>query len=403
MKRGKRRGMLWGLLGLLLLAGLAFAFWPRPVPVDMAEVSVAPLRITVDEEGETRVKDVFVVSAPLDGRLLRVEQDVGDAVTGSESVIAVIRPQEPTFLDLRSQREAEAEVKAAEAMLHLAEAELDRVKAELVFAKTELRRAQRLAERGNISQRSLDSATLNVNVGEASVASALATIEARRFNLETARAQLIAPGNAQTNGAEQCCVEVKAPVSGRILKIIRESESVVTAGEPLIEIGDPGNLEIVSDLLSSDAVQVKVGAEVFIEDWGGGASLAGRVLRVEPYGFTKTSALGIDEQRVNVIIDFTDQPEAWRPLGHGFRVQVKIVTWQEAEVLQVPLGALFRSGKDWAVFVEQEGRANLRRIEVGQINDEAAEVLNGLTVGERVVTYPSDRVVENGLIAARDS
>jgi len=392
---------LWGTLTLLLAAGLVYAFWPRPIPVDLAAVTKGPLSVTVDEEGETRVKDVYIVSAPLAGRLLRIEGDVGDPVEAAKTVVATIRPQQPTLLDVRSEREAEAAVKAAEAALELAIAERERARAELRFAGNDLERAQRLAERGNIAERALDQARLDVRTREAALAAANATVQVRRFELETARAQLITPGAATQSDGLQCCVELQAPVDGRILKIIRESESVVDAGEPLIEIGDPAQLEIVSDLLSSDAVRVAAGDAVMIERWGGGAVLNGRVRRVEPAGFTKVSALGIEEQRVNVVIDFLDPHDAWRRLGHGYRVEVRIVVWQADEVVRVPIGALFREGKDWAVFVAANGRAMLRRITLGQRNSEFAEVRDGLAEDERVVVHPSDRIVDGARVVER--
>lgn len=399
---GKRsRIWLWGTLTLLLAAGLLYAFWPRPIPVDLAAVTQGPLSVTIDEEGETRVKDVYIVSAPLAGRLLRIEGDVGDPVEAAKTVVATIRPQQPTLLDVRSEREAEAAVKAAEAALELAIAERERARAELRFAGNDLERAQRLAERGNIAERALDQARLDVRTREAALAAANATVQVRRFELETARAQLITPGAAAQSDGLQCCVELQAPVDGRILKIIRESESVVEAGEPLIEIGDPARLEIVSDLLSSDAVRVAAGDAVMIERWGGGAVLKGRVRRVEPAGFTKVSALGIEEQRVNVVIDFLDPHDAWRRLGHGYRVEVRIVVWQADEVVRVPIGALFREGEDWAVFVAANGRAVLRRVTLGQRNSEFAEVRDGLAADERVVVHPSDRIVDGARVVER--
>jgi len=401
MARKRSRVLFWGTLLLLLAAGLVYAFWPRPVPVDLGAVTAGPLDVTIDEEGETRVKDVYVVSAPLAGRLLRIEQDVGDPVEAAKTVVATIRPQQPTLLDVRSEREAEAAVKAAEAALELAVAERERARAELRFSQNDLDRAQLLAERGNISARALDQARLDVKTGEAALAAANATVQVRRFELETARAQLITPGSATPNDAARCCVELQAPVDGRILKIIRESESVVAAGEPLVEIGDPAQLEIVADLLSSDAVRVDAGNPVMIEEWGGGHMLHGKVRRVEPAGFTKVSALGIEEQRVNVVIDFVDPQEAWRRLGHGYRVEVRIVVWQAEDVVRLPIGALFRDGGDWAVFVAENGRAVLRHVTLGQRNSELAEVRGGLAAGARVVLHPSDRIADGTRIVER--
>ena len=400
MSIGARRAVLWAGLTLLLATGLVYAFWPRPVPVDLGTAVTGPLEVTVSDEGETRVKDVYAVSTPSPGRLLRIEQEVGDEVTAGETVLATIRPADPTLLDLRAQREAEAAVKAAEAALSLATAELERARAELRFAEADLERARRLAERGNISQRTLDSERLDVKTGKAALASARANLQVKRFDLETARAHLISPTTADTDQTGTCCVEVRAPTSGQVLKILRESETVVAAGDALVGIGNPRDLEIVADLLSVDAVKVDAGAEVRIEQWGG-APLAGRVRRIEPTGFTKVSALGIEEQRVNVVIDIAAAPEAWRRLGHGYRVEVRIVVWQADDVVTVPLSSLFRTGNAWAVFVAADGRAALRQVEIGHMNSLDAEVLQGLKTGEHVVLHPSDRIADGTRIVDR--
>jgi HlyD family secretion protein len=398
-----RRVLIWGALAALLGGGLTYAFWPEPVPVDLGEVARGPVRVTVDEEGRTRVKEVYVVSAPVAGRMRRIETHVGDAVVAGETVLATIEPTAPTFLDVRSRTQAESAVRAAEAAKALADAELVRARAELDFANADYERAKTLAERETISQRALDSAELEVKTRQAAVSTAQASLRVKTFELETARASLIVPGNDETSGQEagSCCVEVRAPVSGRVLRVLQESESVVPAAAPLIEIGDPQDLEIEVDLLSRDAVKIKEGAAVLIEDWGGGTTLAGRVRRVEPYGFTKVSALGIEEQRVNVIIDFTDPLDKWRRLGHGYRVETRIIVWEGTDVLNVPLGALFRHGDAWAVFVDSEGRARLRPVAIGRFNSREAQVLEGLSVGERVVLHPSDRVKDGVPIVAR--
>jgi len=397
-----RRALTTAAAVLLVAAGLAYAFWPRPVFVDLAPVTRGPLQVTVGDEGRTRVRDVYVVSAPVSGRVLRIEAQVGDAVTAGDSVLATVEPTDPTFLDRRSQSEAEASAKAAEAAKALAEAELTRVRAELDFARAELHRARSLATRGNISQSALDRAELEYQTRRAGVASAQAALKVRAFELETARARLIVPGGeGDGRRAASCCVQVRAPESGRVLRVLHESEGVVTAGTPLIEIGDPRDLEVVVDLLSTDAVKVAEGARAMIEDWGGGPVLGGRVRRVEPYGFTKVSALGIEEQRVNVIIDFIDPPETWRALGHGFRVQVRIVVWQGADVLRLPMSALFREGDDWAVFVDNDGIARLRRVTIGRANSLQAQVLKGLAEKDRVILHPGDRIADGTRIVRR--
>ena len=292
-------------------------------------------------------------------------------------------------------------MKAAEATLALAQAELNRVRAELTFARSELERARRLVLRNNISKRALDKAGRDVSTGQAAEESATATVRMRRHQLEMARAMLITPSQKNGKAGGQCCVDVRAPVSGRVLRLIQESEGVIAAGTPLLEIGDPSDLEIVVDLLSSDAVKVREGAAVMIEGWGGEAVLKGTVRRIEPYGFTKISALGIEEQRVNAIIDFAEPRQKWNSLGHGFRVETRIVVWQGENVLKLPLSALFRQGEDWAVFALVAGKARLRTLTIGRSNQSEAELKDGLAEGDRVVLHPSDRIADGVALVAR--
>ncbi len=394
----------WRVLAIVVVAGAAvFAFRPQPVPVDLATAGRGELIVTVADDGETRVREVYLVSAPLPGQVLRFVGDVGDPVTAAESVLANILPTEPAFHDVRTRSELEAAVLAAEAALALAEAEVARAQAQVDFAVSEFRRAERLFERGNISEAVLDRARMELRTEEAALQTTRAGLSMREFELETARASLILPtmDDREPDRQAGCCYSVRAPVDGQILRIFHESEGVVEAGAPLVEIGDARDLEIVVDLLSTDAVQVAEEAEAFIEGWGGGERLMGRVRRVEPYGFTKTSALGIDEQRVNVIVDFTEPPERWESLGHGYRVEVAIVVWQAEDVLKVPVGTLFRDRGQWAVFVVEDDKAALRRIEIGQMNGREAEVLGGLAAGETLILHPSDRIAEGVLVTAR--
>lgn len=398
-----RSQVLFGLIGAAVIAGLVYAFWPRPVLVDMATVVRGPLTVTVSGDGQTRVREVYVVSAPVSGRVLRIERHVGDGVAADETVLATIEPSDPAFLDLRARRQAEANVHAAEAARALAAAEVERVRAELDYAGAELERARRLAAGGTISDVALDRAELEFKTQQAAVDAANAALAVRAHELETAQAVLIEPGTDGARNAEYCCVDVRAPVDGRVLRLVQESEAVVAAGAPLVEIGDPVDLEIVVDLLSTDAVKVAEGAPVIIDGWGGTDDLAGRVRRVEPAGFTKVSALGIEEQRVNVIIDFVDPPEDWQTLGHGYRVNARVVVWQSDGVLKVPVTALFRAGADWALFVDDDGRARQQLIEVGQNDGIEAEILSGLAAGARVIVHPSDQVTEDTRVAARDA
>jgi HlyD family secretion protein len=398
----QRRRAFWGGLCAVLALFLFVALRPKPVPVDFADVERGRLTVTVDEEGETRVRDVFVLSAPVAGRVRRIEIEVGDEVVAGETVVAEIEPVDPTLLDVRSETEAQAAVRAAEA--------------ELEFATRELKRQRQLGERGVASTRDLDAAEKAYRTALANLENARARLLARTSQRERARTPQRATGS---DPGECACIPVHAPVSGRVLRVVRESAGVVTPAEPLVEIGDPRDLEIVVDLLSADAVRVETGQEVLIEQWGGGDLLHGRVRRIEPYGFTKVSALGIEEQRVNVVIEFTDPPEKWQRLGHGYRVETRIVLWRGENVVKLPLSALFRGSDgagahggqavsaggagaaaraaesaDWAVFVVEKGRARLRPVTRGHHNGLEVEITAGLEPGERVVLHPSDRVTD---------
>jgi len=360
-----RRLLFW--LPMLVAGGLALAwlFRPQPVPVDLAEIAEGPIQVTVSDEGETRVKDVFVVSAPLSGLMRRIELKAGDTVTAQKTVVARIAPSDPNFLDVRSEREARAAVRRAEA--------------ERDFAVAELKRYRQLAGQGVVSANDRDAAERRAQTAAAA--------------LDEARARLTTPGVGKRRAGPDCdCVDVYSPVSGSVLRVLQESEAVVASGAPLIEIGNPGDMEIVVDLLSTDAVRVEPGQRVLIESWGGGPPLNGVVRRVEPFGFTKVSALGIEEQRVNVVIDFSDAPDRWARLGHGYRVEPRIVLAEAAAVLKVPQAALFREQGQWAVFVDDGGRAALRNVELGLENGLEAQVVKGLAAGERVVLQPGGRI-----------
>jgi len=278
---------------------------------------------------------------------------------------------------------------------------VEQARAEYEFAAAEHRRARELVTRGTISVRESDAAERAYRGSAAALATAQAGQQVRTFELERARAQLMSPVQKQSRAADCDCLRLVAPVSGQVLRIVDESERVVNAGELLLEIGNPADLEIAVDFLSTDAVRVQPGQRVLIERWGGAMPLEGRVRRVEPYGFTKVSALGIEEQRVNVIVDFTSPYEQWQRLGHGYQVEAQVVLWEADNVLAIPLTALFRDGEAWAVFVDEKGRAAVRHVEPGHRNGIRAEVRSGLTAGERIVLHPSDRVAQGVRIAPR--
>ncbi len=385
-------------LGSVVLMGvlLAVALWPRPVAVDTATVTTGPLVVTVNEQGVTRVRDRFVVSAPVSGRVLRIELEPGDSVKRGD-VVARVRAEAPPLLDARTRVEARAAVESATAAVGRARAEERRAKAVLASAQRELARARDLARQGLITPQEVDVRESDARMAEESAEAAAFAVRQTSSELERTRARL-APAPPDLPGR---VVSVTAPVDGVVLKRLRESESVVPAGESLLEIGDPHRLEIVSDLLSTDAVRVVTGARVMIEQWGGNRVLEGRLRRIEPAGFTKVSALGVEEQRVNAIIDFQDPVDAWTALGDAFRVEVRIVVWEASKVLTVPTSALFREGNQWAVYAVERGRAHRVVLQLGHQTGQDAEVTAGLSEGARVVIHPGDAVVDQGRVKER--
>lgn len=394
------RSLLLAALAAAVLGALYLAVRPRPVPVDLAEVTRGGMRVTVAEEGKTRVRNVYTVAAPVAGKVLRIALDPGDQVTQEETVVAVIQPAAPPFLDDRTRREAEAQVAAGQAAVELAEAEIGQAQSELSFAQSELRRSEALARSQTVSERVLEKARIEVQVRTAALAKARANVEVRRRELETARSRLIGP-ERPSDASPGCCISVRSPVSGQVLKRIQVSETVLAAGTPLVEIGDTDDIEVVVELLSSDAVRVKAGAPAIIEGWGGGQALPARVKRIEPSGFTKVSALGIEEQRVRAILEFDGPADERRRLGHDYRVFAGIVTWAADDVLRVPLSALFRNRDQWVVFRAEGGRARLAAVEIGQRTLEVAEVRSGLAAGDAVVLHPSDRLSDGARIIDR--
>ena len=394
-----KRGLIVSGLAALLV-GIAWAMWPKPVTVEVAALRKGPLLVTVDEEGKTRIKDVYTVSAPITGKLVRLSLEAGDRVKKDVTPVAVIEPMAPPFLDVRATRELEAQVEAGKAAVALAEAEVNQAAAELQFAESELARARALSTSKTVSERTLERARIDVETRRASLARAKSSLEVRKRELESAQARLIGPEEAWKGEVPVgCCVTARAPVSGRVLRLIQESERVVVAGTPLVEIGDPEALELVVELLSVDAVKVREGAMATVEGWGG-TPLTAKVTRVEPAGFTKVSALGIEEQRVRTVLKLQNAGDATDRLGHEFRVVVKINVYEARSALRVPISALFRKRDQWTVYTVEDGRARSAPIEIGQRNTAFAEVLKGLAEGAVVVLHPSDRIVDGVRVVA---
>jgi HlyD family secretion protein len=393
MNTANRRVLIWSLAVAIVAAGLIFSFWPRAIQVDAAAVSYGPMRVEVSDEGRTRVREIYRVSAPVAGRLLRIEKHAGDDVVGGKTIVADLLPASPNFLDARSRTQAEAAVKSAEEAAKLAAAELDGARTQLSFARTDLERANKLIKSGIISRADFERAQLAQDAAMTREATASATLKAREYDLQNARALLIGPASlSQAPGAARPSIKLLAPASGKILRVLHEDEAVVPAGESLLEVGDPNQLEILVALISEDAVKVHAGDPARITDWGGTGELAARVRRVEPSGFTKISALGVEEQRVNVLLDFTGPMRTRAPVADGYRVIANIVIWQRPRVLRLPAASMFRQGSGWAVFVIRGGRARLVPVVVGAVSDDFAELLKGVRAGENVVLHPSDQI-----------
>ncbi|MDE5446205.1 HlyD family efflux transporter periplasmic adaptor subunit [Bradyrhizobium sp. CSA207] len=392
-----------------IVGGLAWFAWPQPVLVDIATVAKRPIEVTADDDGKTHVRHIYTVSAPIAGKVLRISHPlgeqgpslhVGDDVVANQTIVALMQPTLPGFIDVRSRDQLQAEVLAADAAIQQQEAEVQRIEAALDFARTEFQRAQKLSLTQTISAQAFDKAKFEVATSEAALASAKAQVDMRRAVRTSLAARLMEPANAAPTAEATCCVRVLAPAGGRVLKIIQDSEATVLPGTPLVDIGNPLDLEIVADLLSTDAVQIKVGAPVRVDGWGG-PPIKGKVVRIDPAGFLKVSALGIEEQRVRVTIDFADPSETWASLGHDYRVIVHVTTWSAPDAVTVPVSALFRKGDQWAVFVDQGGYARTALVQIGHRNSRMAEVLSGLSAGDLVVLHPSDRIADGARIAQR--
>jgi HlyD family secretion protein len=379
---------------LVVAAIVAVAVWPQSMEVAVVRAERGPMQVTVDEDGETRVRDRFLVTAPVAGLVQRIEIEPGDKVIRGKTVLARITPAESPLLDPRTRGEISASIDAGTAAVGQARAERQRAVTTLDRARSTLRRQQELMKAGAISSDALEASQTEVAAAEDALRAAEFAERRAEGELQQARARLAAPSSSGRS------VDVVAPIDGTILKRLRESEGVIPVGEPLLEIGEPDRIEIVADLLSTDAVRVSPGAEVLIEQWGGGHTLHGRVRRVEPSGFMKVSALGVEEQRVNVIIDFTDPKEAAR-LGDGYRAEVRIVLWKEDNVLKVPVGGLFRQGEGWAVFVVEDGRVRRQSVQLGQRNENDGQIVSGLEEGATVVLHPPDTLTDGTRVTVR--
>jgi HlyD family secretion protein len=382
-----RKHPLITLISLLIIVLLTWGFWPQAVLVEVEPATRAPLTLTIEEEGRTRVLDRYVIAAPVDGVTCRVQLEVGDAVQ-QDQLLLNITPLASQVLDPRSRAQAQAKVEAAESALRAAREQASAAAAAAKLADNELARLRPLMDKGVITRETFDKAQANADTANANKRSADFNVEVARYELEAARSVL----EYRRNGDSDERVAVRSPIDGRILKVVHECAGPVRTGEPLLEVGDPTALEVEVDVLSADAVKIKPGMKVLFERWGGEGVLEGRVRTVEPVGFTKVSALGVEEQRVLIICDFTSPRELWQRLGDGYRVDARFILWHEEKVLQVPASSLFRYRDGWALFVVEDGRAVRRTVKVGKRNGLVAQILDGVKEGQNIINHPNDEI-----------
>lgn len=381
-----------------LLVALGYGFRAPPILVDTALVTQESLSVSVDQEGKARVVDRYVVTAPVSGYAQRINLDVGDSVKQGATLVS-IEPQRAAALDPRQRAQAQAHVAAAQANVRTMEQRMHAARAGMELADTNLERVRTLRANGFATVGDEDSARAAAQRNTADWRSAKFAVETAQHELDAARTALQYAGKSATDASEP--VSVRAPVTGQVLRIVRQSEGVIAAGEPLLELGDPRTLEVVVDVLSSDAVRIVPNTKVIFSRWGGDYDLSGSVRRIEPVGFTKVSALGVEEQRVWVVTDFIAGPEQWERLGDGYRLEARFVLWEENDVVQVPASALFRENEGWAVFVVVDGLAQKRVVGVGRRNGLRAQILTGIVVGETVVVHPDEQVFTGVRVKAR--
>ena len=405
MKRAARKRLVfWGIVIALVAVGLGLSLRTTPLPVDVAAAVRGPLRVTLDHEGRTRVRERYVVSAPLAGRVLRIELRPGDRVAANQTVVATFAPAASSLLDARTRAEAQSRVRTARAVLEQAKAQREQVRVQSQHAMEERDRAQNLAKFGLMTAEGRQAAETQAVASQRALEAAEAAVQAATHEVEAARAMLLEPGSASaaaaTSGAKGATLTLRSPIDGFVLERHRESESVVMQGEPLVTVADTSALEVIADFLSSDAVRIRPGMRALIDQWGGAQPLDAVVRRVEPAGFLKVSALGVEEQRVWVVLDLKDASTG-RALGDGYRVEARVVTWEGGDVTKVPVSSLFRRGDGWAVFVEESGFARERSVRVGHRNGTSAEILSGISAGAKVIMYPPDSVSDGTRVTAR--
>lgn len=391
-----RRALPW-LGALLLLALIAWGLWPKPIVIETGVVARSPLTVRVSEEGKTRVRNRYVVAASVAGKMRRVPLKPGDAVEAGKTLLTAIEPVAAPLLDPRARLQAESVVSMHEASRKRALESLEAARAALKFAEADRDRMRSVKQDGTISDSDRGRMEADASIKAAEVRAAEFSLQVIDYELAQARAVLERP-DVSTAGN---LAEVRSPVSGNVLNVMQESETVISPGMAILEIGDPADIEIEAEILSRDAVSIRPGDSVEIEQWGGESPLKGRVRRVEPAAFTKISALGVEEQRVIVLSDLIDPPEAARSLGDRYRVEVRVAVWHSDDVLAVPSGALFREGNAWKTFIYQNGRARLAAIDAGRSDGRLTEVLSGLKTGDKVLLHPPDTVKDGSSVRER--
>ncbi len=385
-------------LALLFVGAIVYAFLPKAVPVDLAPVARGSLEVTVNENGKTRIKERYIVSAPLAGRMLRVELHPGDAVKAGTTILALMEPTDPVFLDVRAKAEADARVKAAMLAMIQAQAKVNRAREVEEMARHDFERVAKLRASKSTSGEEYDNAEHKLGIAKEDQRIAEFGVQIATYEVEIARAAFLRTQPGKMDGMQ---FEIRSPIDGVVLRVLQESAGIIPSGTRILELGDPNDLEVEVDVLSTDAVKIRPGARARLEHWGGEHPLAARVRLVEPAGFLKVSALGVEEQRVNVILDLLDPRERRKSLGDAFRVEARIVVWEGSDILKVPAGALFRRQDTWAVFVAEAGRARLRPVQIGPSDGLVTEVVGGLKQSEQVILHPSDKIRDGVAVIAR--
>lgn len=379
-------------LACVVIGLLVFAFFPEKLKVDIKLVEKGDLTIVVEGEGKTRIHDIYTIYTPIDGRVTRIESDSGDVVIAGKTIIANMYPANPAFLDKRSEIQAKADINGAKAALSLASSRVRQAQAQLDFDHSEYKRTQELFKNNMVSTAELERAENRLTMQKVEKETVIANRTLMESRLNAAQAKLLQPESIDEMKSELCQICIYSPVDGHVLRILHKSESIIPVGTALVKIGDPRDLEVNIEMLSTNAVKINVGDKAFIKRWGGTEDLAAVVKVIEPSGFTKISALGVEEQRVNVILALTEPYEKWRSLGDAFRVEAEIIIDQISNTIKIPLSALFRQNGNWSVFKVVDGVVILQAVTVGKRNDFSTEITEGISVGEQVIIHPNNSV-----------